>query len=77
MVANAINKPGGDLAVKMQLLEKYIDELDQVLGTAKVTVLPEGMSNIKAFFTAQKLVNPLKNNYKNYQNHEGVRNGKN
>lgn len=78
MVANAINKPGGDLAVKMQLLEKYIDELDQVLGTAKVTVLPEGMSNIKAFFDGtEKLVNPLKNNYKNYQNHEGVRNGKN
>ena len=61
MVAEAINQPGGDLAVKMQLVEQYIDELNNVLGKADVTVLPENMANIKAFFDGtEKLVNPIK-----------------
>lgn len=61
LVANAINKPGGSAAVKMQLVEQYIDELNSVLGKAKVTVLPEGMANVKAFFDGtEKLVHPVK-----------------
>lgn len=61
MVADAINKPGGKKAVKMQLVEQYISELSFVLGRARVTVLPEGMANVKAFFEGtEKLVNPLK-----------------
>lgn len=61
MIANAIKKPGGDMAVKIQLVEQYIDELKKVLGNATVTVLPENMANIKAFFDGtEKLVNPLK-----------------
>ena len=61
LVAEAINKPGGNLAVKMQLTEKYIEELDKVLGKAKVTVLPEGMANIKGFFEGtERLISPLK-----------------
>jgi hypothetical protein len=49
------------MAVKMQLVEQYIGELDKVLSNAKVTVLPEGMANMKAFFEGtEKLVNPLK-----------------
>ena len=81
LVADSINKPGGNLAVKMQLLEKYIDELDQVLGNAKVTVLPEGMANMKAFFEGtEKLISPLKANQgqtHSHDTHGGVRNGKN
>lgn len=61
LVANSINKPGGAMAVKMQLVEQYIDELNKVLSNAKVTVLPEGMANMKAFFEGtDKLLNPLK-----------------
>lgn len=61
LVANAINKPGGSAAVKMQLVEQYITELNTVLGKAKVTVLPEGMANVKAFFDGtEKLVHPVK-----------------
>lgn len=61
MIASSINKPGGAMAVKMQLVEQYIDELNKVLGNAKVTVLPEGMANMKAFFEGtDKLLNPLK-----------------
>lgn len=46
----AINSCGGDRAVKVQLIEQYISELGNVLGKGKVTVLPEGMANIKGFF---------------------------
>lgn len=61
MVAQAVNKPGGSMAVKMQLLEQYINELEKVLGSASVTVLPEGMANLKAFFDGtEKLVKPVK-----------------
>lgn len=61
LVAEAINKPGGSKAVKMQLVEQYIAELSDVLGSAKVTVLPEQMANMKAFFDGtEKLVNPVK-----------------
>ena len=60
LVAVAINKPGGHLAVKMQLIEQYIKELSKILGKSKVSVLPEQMANIKSFFEgAEKLVNPL------------------
>ncbi|MCB0419972.1 MAG: paraslipin [Bdellovibrionales bacterium] len=61
MVADAVNKPGGREAIKMQLVEQYIDELDKVLGKAKVTVLPEGMAQVKAFFDGtEKLIHPVK-----------------
>lgn len=61
LVAAAINKPGGSSAVKMQLVEQYIDELNNVLSNAKVTVLPESMANMKAFFEGtEKLVHPIK-----------------
>ena len=61
MVASAVNKPGGKRAVKMQLVERYIDELDKILGSAKITVLPEGMANVKAFFEGtEKLIKPIK-----------------
>ena len=61
LVAGAVNKPGGSTAVKMQLIEQYIDELNDVLGKAKVTVLPENMANMKAFFEGtEKLVHPVK-----------------
>lgn len=62
IVAEAINKPGGSLAVKMQLVEQYIAELGKVYRAAKITVLPEGMANLKGFFDGTgKLLNPLKN----------------
>ena len=63
MVAESIKKPGGELALKMQLVEQYVDELHGVLGKAKVKVLPEGMANIKGFFEGtNQLLSPLKNN---------------
>lgn len=61
LVAASINGPGGNMAVKMQLVGQYVDELSGVLQSAKVTVLPEGMANLKAFFDGtEKLIKPIK-----------------
>lgn len=50
LVASAINEPGGSKAVKMQLVEQFIDEVGAVMNAAKVTFLPSEMANIKAAF---------------------------
>lgn len=61
LIASAIDKPGGDQAVKVQLVEQYIQELGQILGSAKVSVLPEGMANVRAFFEgAEMMTKPVK-----------------
>lgn len=61
MVAAAINEPGGDKAVKMQLVEQFIEEIGTVMQSAKVTFLPTEMGNIKAAFEGiDKVTSPLK-----------------
>ncbi|MCP4498991.1 MAG: paraslipin [Deltaproteobacteria bacterium] len=50
MVADAIHKPGGEAAIKMQLTEQFVDELGGILKEADVSVVPEGLANIKGFF---------------------------
>lgn len=50
LVAAAINEPGGNKAVKMQLVEQFIDEVGAVMNSAKITFLPSEMGNIKAAF---------------------------
>ena len=60
LIAHAINEKSGNTAVKMQLIEQYIDELGDVLAKAKVSVLPKDMANIKGIFEgANKITNPL------------------
>lgn len=61
IVAEAISSTGGSKAVKMQLVEQYINELGDVLGNAKVSVIPEAMANIKGFFEGvEKVTKPIK-----------------
>lgn len=61
-VASAISEPGGDEAVKMQLLEQFIEEVGQVMKSAKVSFLPAEMGNIKAAFEGfDRVTNPLTN----------------
>jgi len=50
MVSKAINEEGGDLAVKMQLMEQFIDEMGLILDNSKVSILPSEMANIKGMF---------------------------
>ncbi len=49
-VASAIEKPGGNLALKMRITEQFIDELGKILQGSKLTVVPENLANIKGFF---------------------------
>ncbi len=49
-VAEAISKPGGDLAVKTKLVEQYIDEFGKIIKKSNVSVLPTETANLKTFF---------------------------
>lgn len=49
-VAEAIAKPGGDLAVKTKLIEQFIDQVGTVIDKSNVSVLPTETANLKTFF---------------------------
>ena len=49
-VAAALQKPGGNAALKMQLVDQYITELGKVLQSAQVNVVPTQLANIKGIF---------------------------
>ncbi|MCC5908231.1 MAG: SPFH/Band 7/PHB domain protein [Balneolaceae bacterium] len=49
-VAEAISKPGGDIAVKTKLVEQYIDEFGKIIQNTNVSVLPTETANLKTFF---------------------------
>jgi len=60
LVAEAISQKGGDEAVKVQLVEQYIDEVTGVYKNAKISVLPAEMGKMKAFFEgAGKVTNQI------------------
>ena len=49
-IAQAMQKPGGDLAVKTKLVEQYIDEFGKIISSSKISVLPTETANLKTFF---------------------------
>jgi len=49
-VASAIQKPGGDKAIQMRIVEQFIDEFGSILENSQITVVPENLANIKGFF---------------------------
>lgn len=49
-VAESIQKPGGLQAVKMQIVEQFIEEFGKILQSANVSVVPAQLANIKGFF---------------------------
>jgi len=49
-VAEAISRPGGDLAVKTKLVEQYINEFGKIIKETNVSVLPTETANLKTFF---------------------------
>lgn len=50
LVASAIGTPGGQIAVKMQLAQNFIEELGKVMEGSNISVLPSEMANIKGVF---------------------------
>ncbi|WP_421775123.1 SPFH domain-containing protein [Gracilimonas sp.] len=49
-VAEAIEKPGGELAVKTKLVEQYIKQFGNIIQNSNVSVLPTETANLKTFF---------------------------
>jgi len=49
-ISSAINKPGGQFAVKMKLIEHYIEKMGNIIGQARVTVMPAELANLKGIF---------------------------
>nr|WP_281179578.1 paraslipin [Rhodohalobacter halophilus] len=49
-VSRAIEKPGGDIAVKTKLVEQYIDQFGKIIKNTNVSVLPTETANLKIFF---------------------------
>ncbi len=49
-VAEAIQKPGGEQAVNMRVVQQYIQELGKVIERAKISVVPGELANIKGVF---------------------------
>ena len=49
-IASAIRKPGGAQAIKMRIMEQFLNEFGQIIQKASVTVVPGSMANMKAFF---------------------------
>lgn len=50
LVASAIQKPGGDAAVRAQLLEQFIEEYGRVLEESDVSVVPADLARVKGVF---------------------------
>ena len=47
MVGEAIHLPGGNEALKMRLIDQYIEQLDEVLKTGSVTIFPNNLASLK------------------------------
>jgi len=56
-VATAVEKPGGDIAVKTKLVEQYINQFGKIIKSTNVSVLPTETANLKTFFEGVGTVN--------------------
>jgi len=59
MVGDAINLPGGNEALKMRLVDQYIDQLDEVLGGGDVSIFPSNLASLKGIVDELRGSNPL------------------
>ena len=50
LVAEAINKPGGNTAIKMRLVDQFVEELGKILASSDISVLPGEMARVKGIF---------------------------
>ncbi len=49
-LSEALGKPGGEKALKVKLIEQFIEEFGKIVNTSNVTVVPSQLANIKGFF---------------------------
>ena len=56
LIADAANQPCGEDAIKMRLMEKFIQQTGEVLSTADVSILPTDIAKLEGFFTGMDKV---------------------
>lgn len=49
-IATAIQKPGGANAVKMRIIEQFLEEFGRVLSHAKISVVPGKIAELQSYF---------------------------
>jgi regulator of protease activity HflC (stomatin/prohibitin superfamily) len=49
-VASAIQKPGGMQAIRMRIVESFIDQFGRLLQTCNVSVVPAQLATLRGFF---------------------------
>ncbi len=49
-ISEALSKPGGQEALKVKLIEQFIEEFGKIVNTSNVTVVPSQLANIKGIF---------------------------
>ena len=54
VVSKAISNEGGRSAVKLNLVEQFIEEVGLITSSAEVTVVPKELANIKGMFEGFK-----------------------
>lgn len=47
LVGDAIALPGGDDALKMRIIDQYIDQLDEVIGSGDISLFPANLASLK------------------------------
>lgn len=58
MVGEAINTPGGNEALKMRMIDQYIDQLSDVIKGSKVDLFPAGLATLKGLVEEVKATKP-------------------
>ena len=56
MITEAANTPGGKEAMKLRLLENFIQQTGEIMGTADVSIVPAEMAKLEGFFEGMEKV---------------------
>jgi len=57
-IAAAIQKPGGASAVKMRIVEQFLEEFGKVLSHAKISVVPGRIAELQSYFQGLSQLTP-------------------
>ncbi len=50
LIAEAINQPGGEVAMNLQLVDTYIDHITELFEQANISVVPDELARMEGFF---------------------------
>ena len=56
MITEAATTPGGNEAMKLRLLENFIQQTGEIMGTADVSIVPAEMAKLEGFFEGMEKV---------------------